>query len=69
MMNANKRATFLYKGECKIENTPVACTKEYMPVCGMSASQTEQTYGNMCTLKADNAELLYAGECKTGLEA
>ena len=71
MMNANKNAKFLYKGECKAEETPapVACTREYMPVCGVSPSQVEQTYGNMCTLKADNAKILYAGECKTGLEA
>lgn len=84
MMNANKRATFLYKGECKAEEipAPVACTMEYMPVCGVTqtqshcewdvcypADQVVQTYGNMCTLKADNAKVLYAGECKTGLEA
>ncbi len=84
MMNANKRATFLYKGECKVEETPapVACTREYMPVCGLTqipshcewevcypVDQIEQTYGNMCTLKAANAKILYAGECKAGLEA
>lgn len=85
MMEANPRATFLYKGECKAvqptEPTKV-CTKEYMPVCGVTQTkptcdwnvcypidQVQQTYGNKCTLEADNARLLYAGECKSGLEA
>lgn len=71
MMEANKHAKFLYKGECKADEkpAPIACTKEYMPVCGVSPSQEEKTYGNMCTLKADNAKILYAGECKIGLDA
>jgi hypothetical protein len=48
MMNANKNAKYLYKGECKTDdtttNTPIkACTREYMPVCGIK-NGTEMTY-------------------------
>ncbi len=85
MMNASQNAKFLYNGECKIDDTPVptvACTKEYNPVCGVTQTQIpcewevcypidqiQQTYGNMCMLKAANAQILYAGECKNWLEA
>lgn len=54
---------------------PVACTMEYNPVCGQppytcpvgafcaTVMPAPKTYGNMCMLKADNATLLYTGEC------
>ncbi len=51
---------------------PMACTREYMPVCGSKpivcittpCNPIPQTYGNQCEMKSDGATLLYRGECK-----
>ncbi|MDO8641918.1 MAG: Kazal-type serine protease inhibitor family protein, partial [Nitrosarchaeum sp.] len=38
---------------------PVACTKEYVPICGVDGV----TYNNSCKLDAAKIELAYPGEC------
>lgn len=52
-------------GLTPIDNVPMVCTMEYAPVCGTTASGEVKTYGNACTLRADKAEMLYQGECRT----
>lgn len=50
----------------------IACTKEYKPVCGgkqvvcitAPCNPIPTTYGNRCTMEADGASYLYAGECR-----
>ncbi len=42
---------------------PVVCTLEYSPVCGLSLSGQQQTYGNACQLNAAGARHLYSGQC------
>ena len=41
------------------DKPPIACTLEYMPVCGID----EITYGNMCALKAEHMVMKHPGEC------
>ncbi len=51
---------------------PVACTKEYMPVCGAKqvvcittpCNPVQQTYGNRCMMAADGASLVHEGACR-----
>jgi len=42
-----------------VQKPPVACTREYVPVCGVD----EKTYGNLCTLEAEHMGLKHNGEC------
>ncbi|MBI5003918.1 peptidoglycan-binding protein [Candidatus Kaiserbacteria bacterium] len=59
-------------GTVRIQVGPIACTMEYKPVCGAKpivcittpCNPVPTTYGNKCMMNADNAALLYAGECK-----
>jgi peptidoglycan hydrolase-like protein with peptidoglycan-binding domain len=52
---------------------PVACTKEYKPVCGAKpivcitypCNPIPTTYGNRCEMNADGASFLYEGQCRT----
>ncbi len=55
-----------------VGNSPIACTKEYKPICGAKqvvcitapCNPVPTTYGNLCTMRADGASFLYEGECK-----
>ncbi len=75
-------ATFIHEGTCEnqINPTPVACTTEYVPVCGTPKYCTTtkymlggypqectsgKTYGNKCSLTAEGATYKYGGECQT----
>ncbi len=52
---------------------PIACTKEYRPVCGSKqiycvttpCNPIQQTYDNECMMRADGATYLYEGQCRT----
>jgi len=43
-----------------LEKPPIACTKEYDPVCGVDG----KTYGNMCTLNTEHIAMKHKGECQ-----
>ena len=47
--------------------TPVMCTMQYDPVCGVDAKGAYRTYGNSCTLGAEGGTFVHEGEC-TGEE-
>ena len=42
---------------------PTMCTMQYDPVCAVKDG-IERTYGNSCTAGADDAMVLYEGECR-----
>lgn len=56
-----------------VGDSPVACTKEYQPVCGQKTvycittpcNPVQQTYSNQCMMKADGATYVHAGACRT----
>jgi len=60
-------------GKVQIYVGPVACTKEYKPVCGSKpivcittpCNPIQQTYGNRCEMNADGATFLYEGQCRS----
>lgn len=64
-------ATFAFSGECDAPSLPKACTKEYMPVCGMKQVQCitapcdpiRTDYGNRCMAEADGAFDITDGTC------
>ncbi|KAG0339558.1 hypothetical protein BG000_001854, partial [Podila horticola] len=45
---------FANDGECS--ECPKACTREYAPVCGVSAAGEYKVFGNECTFKSHNCE-------------
>lgn len=60
-------------GKLQIVVGPVACTKEYKPVCGSKTiycittpcNPILSTYGNTCMMQADGATFAYEGQCRT----
>lgn len=60
-------------GKVQIHVGPVACTKEYKPVCGARpivcittpCNPIPTTYGNRCEMNADGASFLYEGQCRS----
>jgi hypothetical protein len=45
-------------GTCAVR--PLACTKEYAPVCGCD----DHTYGNACTAASSGVSIAHEGECE-----
>lgn len=43
---------------------PVACTREYQPVCGERRGE-RQTFPNACTARADGYRVSHAGACRS----
>lgn len=44
---------------------PVACTREYQPVCGERRG-VRQTQPNACVARADGYRVVHAGACRSG---
>ncbi|MFH0956590.1 MAG: hypothetical protein V1813_01875 [Candidatus Aenigmatarchaeota archaeon] len=45
------------------EKAQVACTMEYLPVCGYTSDGSSQTYGNKCGACAAGVDYWESGEC------
>lgn len=64
-------STVLAKESIRVGAKPVACTKEYKPVCGAKqvvcittpCNPVRETYGNQCTMRADGATFVHEGAC------
>ena len=57
-INHNSAEKLKHRG-WQTDKPPIACTLEYMPVCGMD----EKTYGNMCMLNSEHMKMKHQGEC------
>ena len=63
-------------GKTQIYVGPIACTKEYKPVCGLKqvvcittpCNPIPTTYSNKCMMEADGAAFSYEGQCRAGNE-
>lgn len=60
------------KAQIRVGDQQIACTMEYMPVCGLKSvvcikapcNPIQQTYGNKCMMQADGASFLHSGACR-----
>ena len=60
-------AEVVQEGQCgdatpQPTKTPIFCTENYDPVCGVKDG-AQKTYSNACFAKADDANVVAAGEC------
>ena len=60
-------ADVVQEGQCgeatpQPTKTPIFCTENYDPVCGVKDG-AQKTYSNACFAKADDANVVAAGEC------
>jgi hypothetical protein len=58
----------VHRGQCRtstitISNRPVACTREFAPVCA-TRGNTVRTFDNACLARADGFRTLRAGRCR-----
>jgi hypothetical protein len=58
----------VHRGECRtstitISNRPVACTREFAPVCAARGNSV-RSFDNSCLARADGFRVLRAGRCR-----